>query len=136
MKLIETISTQYNIKIIQDCAQAHGATFDGNHVSSWGDISTYSFYPTKNLGCFGDGGAIATNNIEAANKVRLLREYGWKERYISNIPGINSRLDEIQAAILRVKLKWLEKENERRREIAKIYNNGLCDLEDLNSPSG
>jgi dTDP-4-amino-4,6-dideoxygalactose transaminase len=134
MKLIESISNQNNIRIIQDCAQAHGARFDENHVSSWGDLSTYSFYPTKNLGCFGDGGAVATNNIEAANKVRLLREYGWKERYISDIPGINSRLDEIQAAILRVKLMWLENENERRREIAKIYNNGLNDLEDLILP--
>lgn len=134
MSLIKNLSNQYNFRIIQDCAQAHGAKFNGIHLPSWGDLSIYSFYPTKNLGCFGDGGAVATNDIESASKVRLMREYGWKERYISTVPGINSRLDEIQAGILSVKLLTLENENKRRREIALMYNNGLNNLEELILP--
>ena len=95
-------------------------------VGTFGDAAAFSFYPTKNLGALGDGGAVVTNDAEAAERVRLLREYGWRERYVSYLPGINSRLDELQASILRVKLKYLDVENARRREIARIYDQRLA----------
>ena len=91
-----------------------------------GDIAAFSFYPTKNLGALGDGGAVATNDSDLAESVRLLREYGWRERYVSDIPGLNSRLDEIQAAILRVKLRHLDAENARRSRIAAEYDRLLA----------
>lgn len=134
MPLLHKIAKQNNIIIIEDCAQAHGAKFEGLPVSSWGDLSTYSFYPTKNLGAMGDGGAVVTNEPSLGKNVRLLREYGWGERYISDIKGVNSRLDELQAAILRVKLVFLEEENNRRREIANLYTKGLIGLRDLTLP--
>src|SRR5262249_15287448 len=93
-----------------------------------GDLAAFSFYPTKNLGALGDGGAVVTSNAEFAEKARSLREYGWKERYISESVGINSRLDPIQAAILSVKLRYLDQENARRREIAALYSNALKTL--------
>jgi|SRR3990167_4279877 len=117
----------YNIPVIEDCAQAAGAIYHGKHVGSIGKIGCFSFYPTKNLGCFGDGGAITTNDKKLDKNLRLLREYGWKKRYISSIHGYNSRLDEIQAAVLNVKLKYIDQDNERRREVAKIYGNGNYD---------
>lgn len=110
-----------NIKVLEDCAQAHGATYHGKRVGSWGDISAFSFYPTKNLGAYGDGGAILTNDAGLAERVRLLRQYGWRERYTSDIKGMNSRLDEMQAAILRVKLKHLGEWTVARRERAALY---------------
>lgn len=117
------------IKVIEDCAQAHGATYKGKPVGSMGDFGCFSFYPTKNLGAVGDGGMVVTQNPELAEKARLLREYGWKERYVSLLAGWNSRLDELQAAILRVKLKYLSEDNERRRQIAKIYTDKLSNTE-------
>lgn len=124
------ISRRHNLSVIEDCAQAHGALFKGKRVGSWSDIACFSFYPTKNLGAIGDGGMVVTDNQELASKVRLLREYGWKQRFESAIPGWNSRLDEIQAAILRVKLKYLDRDNERRAQRARRYCEGLndCDL--------
>lgn len=122
---ILTIAKKYDLKVIEDCAQAHGAVYSGKRAGSFGDISCFSFYPTKNLGAIGDGGAVATNNPELAEKVRLLREYGWAERYISHISGWNSRLDEIQAAILRVKLRTLDADNGKRAKIASLYDKGL-----------
>ena len=124
------ISRRHNLYVIEDCAQAHGATYKGKRVGSWGDIACFSFYPTKNLGAIGDGGIVVTDNKELADKVRLLREYGWMERFKSDIPGWNSRLDEIQSAILRVKLKHLEEDNEMRRRWAALYIEELktCDL--------
>ena len=110
-----------NIFVIEDCSQAHGAMYHGRKVGAWGDIAAFSFYPTKNLGELGDGGAVVTKNPELAEKVRLLREYGWKERYVSQIKGMNSRLDELQAAVLRVKLRHLDGWNERRRQLAALY---------------
>lgn len=109
------------IVVLEDCAQAHGATYRGKRVGSYGDIAAFSFYPTKNLGALGDGGAIVTNNPELAERVKLLRQYGWKERYSSAIKGVNSRLDELQAALLRVKLKHLDGWNAARRERAALY---------------
>jgi dTDP-4-amino-4,6-dideoxygalactose transaminase len=95
-------------------------------VGTWGALAAFSFYPTKNLGGYGDGGAIATDDGEAAEKLRLLREYGWKERYISQLPGTNSRLDELQASVLRVKLRYLDGENRTRQELAGIYDHCLA----------
>lgn len=116
------IAKANNLRVIEDCAQAHGAIYDGRRIGSFGDLSCFSFYPTKNLGALGDGGAVVTNDGELAGKVRMLREYGWQERYISHVRGWNSRLDEIQAAVLQVKLKNLDLDNGRRQEIAAIYN--------------
>lgn len=115
------IAKRWNLKVIEDCAQAHGAEIKGRKVGSFGDAGVFSFYPTKNLGAIGDGGAVVTDSYKIAERVRYLREYGWKERFISLMPGVNSRLDEIQAGILRVKLRYLSKDNERRREIARCY---------------
>ncbi|MFX0201288.1 MAG: DegT/DnrJ/EryC1/StrS family aminotransferase [Candidatus Hodarchaeota archaeon] len=124
------ISRRHNLYVIEDCAQAHGALFKGKRVGSWSDIACFSFYPTKNLGAIGDGGMVVTDDHELASKVRLLREYGWKQRFKSAIPGWNSRLDEIQAAILRVKLQYLDRDNERRIKWAHRYRQELnhCDL--------
>jgi len=131
------IAKRYNLYLIEDCAQAHGASFQGRKVGNWGDLATFSFYPTKNLGAFGDGGAIVTNNSALAERVRQLREYGWRERYISESAGMNSRLDELQAAILRVKLRYLDEDNHRRREIAQQYNALLANTNlILPSPQG
>ena len=109
------------IAVLEDCAQAHGATYHGKRVGSYGDIAAFSFYPTKNLGAYGDGGAIVSNNAELVERVNLLRQYGWRERYTSDIKGMNSRLDELQAAVLRVKLRHLDKWNSARRERAALY---------------
>ncbi|KXK13500.1 MAG: Glutamine--scyllo-inositol transaminase [Chloroflexi bacterium OLB14] len=116
-----------NIFVIEDCAQAHGAKYHGQPVGSHGDIAAFSFYPTKNLGAFGDGGMVVTDNSALAEKATLLRQYGWKNRYISQIKGTNSRLDELQAAMLRVKLKYLDIWNRRRRELANHYLRLLAD---------
>ena len=113
------------IWVLEDCAQAHGATYRGRRVGSIGDIAAFSFYPTKNLGAYGDGGAIVTDNPELAARVNLLRQYGWRERYRSEIKGLNSRLDELQAALLRVKLRHLDGWNGARRERAAVYNEAI-----------
>ena len=121
MDEIVSIARRHGLKIVEDCAQAHGAKSQDRHVGTWGDAAAFSFYPTKNLGALGDGGAVVTNSAEVAERVRMLRQYGWKERYISSIPGVNSRLDELQAAVLRAKLPSLASDNARRREIAATY---------------
>ena len=121
MEEILTIARQQGLKIVEDCAQAHGAEINGRKVGTFGDAGAFSFYPTKNLGGIGDGGAVVTNSEEIAARVRELREYGWRERYVSAIQGMNSRLDELQAAILRVKLPYLLESNKRRRELATRY---------------
>jgi dTDP-4-amino-4,6-dideoxygalactose transaminase len=115
------IARARKIFVLEDCAQAHGATYRGKRVGSYGDIAAYSFYPTKNLGAYGDGGAIVTNDAALADRVNLLRQYGWRERYASDIKGLNSRLDELQAAILRVKLRHLDAWNAARRARAVLY---------------
>ena len=121
MDAIMEIANKNNFKVIEDCAQTHGAEYNGKRVGSIGDVGCFSFYPTKNLGAIGDGGALVTNDDQLAEKIKLLREYGWKERYISSKEGWNSRLDELQAAILHVKLKHLDEDNFRRNKHAKIY---------------
>ena len=124
------IAREHDLYVIEDCAQASGATYQGKRVGSFGDISCFSFYPTKNLGAIGDGGMVATNDPELARRARLLHEYGWAERYVSHTQGWNSRLDELQAAILRVKLPYLDRDNQKRARIADQYNDALsgCDL--------
>lgn len=128
MPAIMAFAREHHLYVIEDCAQAHGAECCINADAEWkkvgtiGDVAAFSFYPTKNLGGFGDGGCVVTNNPEIAEKVRLLRQYGWRERFISSVSGWNSRLDEIQAAVLRVKLRKLDEWNEERRKIAAIYD--------------
>jgi len=125
ISLIMDIARKHGIFVVEDCAQAHGAKYHDRIVGSWGDIACFSFYPTKNLGALGDGGMVVTDNHDLANRVRLLREYGWTERYVSDIPGWNTRLDEIQAAILRVKLRHLDDDNRKRHQIAGLYDREL-----------
>jgi dTDP-4-amino-4,6-dideoxygalactose transaminase len=125
MDPIIEIARKYNLHVLDDAAQAHGARYRCKRVGSLTDITGWSFYPGKNLGAFGDGGAITTNDSSLADKVRLLRNYGSRKKYFNEEKGINSRLDELQAAILRVKLRRLDKWNERRRRIASRYNNEL-----------
>jgi len=123
---IMEIAHQHNLFVVEDCAQAHGAGYRGRPVGSWGHLATFSFYPTKNLGACGDGGIVITNDQGLAGQVRLLRQYGWRERYVSSLKGLNSRLDELQAAILRVKLRHLDGWNDRRRLLACLYNERLA----------
>jgi dTDP-4-amino-4,6-dideoxygalactose transaminase len=129
MDPILAIAHKYNLAVIEDAAQAHGALFKDRRVGALGDAGCFSFYPSKNLGAFGDGGIVVTNNPEIAEKVRMLRHGGQKTRYDHQLLGQNSRLDELQAAILRVKLPYLEKWNERRRHIAALYTALLGDSE-------
>ncbi len=126
MPAIMEIAERYGLHVVEDCAQAHGAGIKGRKVGRFGDIAAFSFYPTKNLGALGDGGAIITNEPQLADKVRLLRQYGWREHNVSEMPGYNSRLDELQAAILRVKLKYLDRDNEHRRSVAGVYDKALA----------
>jgi dTDP-4-amino-4,6-dideoxygalactose transaminase len=128
------VARRYGIRVIEDCAQAHGAKYCDKRLGTWGDLGCFSFYPTKNLGAFGDGGAVVTNDKELAERVRLLREYGWSDRYVSRIAGWNSRLDEIQAALLRVKLRYLDSGNSERSRIAGLYNEGLKGMHVLTPP--
>jgi dTDP-4-amino-4,6-dideoxygalactose transaminase len=116
------------IPVIEDCAQAHGATYGGCKAGAIGAMAAFSFYPSKNLGCYGDGGAVVTDDPATAEKFRMLRNYGQRRRYHHEIVGINSRLDELQAAILSVKLPHLDVWNRRRRQIAALYTAGLADL--------
>lgn len=121
MPEIVALARKHTIKVIEDCAQAAGAEYAGHKTGSMGDIGCFSFYPTKNLGAFGDGGAVVTSDGQIHAKVTALRQYGWNDRRISVSFGWNSRLDEMQAAILRVRLKRLDADNARRRAIADLY---------------
>jgi len=125
MDKIWEVANKYNLKVIEDSAQAHGAMYKGKRTGALGDASGFSFYPGKNLGCMGDGGCITTNDNELAQKIRALRNYGSHKKYCNLYKGVNSRLDEIQAGILDVKLPYLEEDNAKRREIAKYYLNNI-----------
>jgi dTDP-4-amino-4,6-dideoxygalactose transaminase len=134
MPAILEIARRFGLWVIEDCAQSHGATIGGQRTGTFGDIAAFSFYPTKNLGALGDGGAVVTNDAGLAEQTRLLREYGWRDRYVSAIPGLNSRLDTLQAAILRVKLRYLDEENARRHALARRYTELLAGA-DLRLPA-
>ena len=129
MGSILEIAEKYNLKIVEDCCQAHGASYNGKKAGSMGDIGCFSFYPSKNLGAYGDGGAIVTSDEKILEKVSMLRNYGQKIKYNHLIKGFNGRLDNIQAAILRVKLKYLDEWNKARRKYALIYNSLLEDAD-------
>jgi len=135
MDPINEKAQQYGLKVVEDAAQAHGARYKGRRVGSLGDAAGFSFYPGKNLGAFGDGGAVVTNDGDVAEKIRLLRNYGSKEKYRHEEMGYNSRLDEIQAALLRVKLKKLDAWNQRRRELARLYRDNLSNIHELILPA-
>lgn len=121
MPAILAIARQRGLRVVEDCAQSHGAGCAGRRTGAWGDAAAFSFYPTKNLGALGDGGMVVTDDPGVAERVRLLRQYGWRDRYVSATPGWNSRLDELQAAILRVKLPHLDADNRKRRGRAAQY---------------
>ncbi len=128
MDTLLALARPHNLFVIEDCAQAHGARYKGQRVGTLGDAAAFSFYPTKNLGAIGDGGAVVTNNPAVANRLKMLRQYGWQQRYISDIAGYNSRLDELQAAFLRVKLRHLDSFNATRRHLADLYCQQLAHL--------
>jgi dTDP-4-amino-4,6-dideoxygalactose transaminase len=121
MPALLEIARAHDLAVVEDCAQAAGASISGRRVGTWGDAAAFSFYPTKNLSALGDGGAVVARDPDVIRRVGRLREYGWTQRYVSETPGFNSRLDELQAAVLRVKLRYLDAENDRRREIAGAY---------------
>ena len=118
-------AAKHGVAVIEDCSQAHGATYAGRKVGNHGHVACYSLYPTKNLGALGDGGVLTTDDVALADRIGAIRQYGWKERYISAEVGVNSRLDELQAAILRVKLTRLDANNARRQAIAAAYDAAL-----------
>jgi dTDP-4-amino-4,6-dideoxygalactose transaminase len=121
------LARRHGAKVIEDCAQSHGAAIGNRKTGAWGDAAAFSFYPTKNLAAIGDGGAVAANDPAVGGRARAFREYGWKDRYVSETAGANSRMDELQAAILRVKLRYLDFANARRREIADAYCGALSE---------
>lgn len=127
MDVICEIAEKYGLEIIEDCAQAHGATLNGKMAGTYGKIGAFSFYPTKNLGALGDAGAIITNNDKIYEKLKALRNYGSEKKYFNKFIGRNSRLDELQAAFLNVKLPFLNKINNHKRELATLYNTQLTD---------
>lgn len=127
MDQILAIAREFKLKVIEDCAQAHGAVFKGKKAGSFGDFGAFSFYPTKNLGALGDGGAVVTRNGNQNQAIRMLRNYGSGEKYYNEVVGYNSRLDELQAAFLNVKLSHLEAINDHKRRLASLYDHQLND---------
>lgn len=125
MDKIMDIAKKHNLKVVEDCAQAHGTTYNNKKCGTYGDIACWSFYPTKNLGAFGDGGAITTDNESYAEFIKTIRNYGSKIHYENEVVGMNSRLDELQAGLLRVKLKYLDELNAERQMIALRYNSEI-----------
>ena len=125
MPEIMAIARQYDLLVLEDCAQSHGSEVEGKKCGNWGDAAGFSFYPGKNLGALGDAGAITTNDLELANTLKALRNYGSHKKYENLYQGVNSRLDEIQAAMLRVKLRYLDTETNQRRSVANYYSKGI-----------
>lgn len=134
MNAIMPLAAHHGCMVIEDCAQAHGATLAGRKAGTFGNAAAFSFYPTKNLGAFGDGGAILTDSGEIAARIRSLRQYGWQKRYISATAGCNSRLDELQAAFLHIRLRHLEAENNARRKLAAMYMERLAGIDAIALP--
>jgi dTDP-4-amino-4,6-dideoxygalactose transaminase len=131
---INSLARKYGLRVIEDAAQAHGSKYKGRRVGTLGDAAAFSFYPSKCLGAFGDGGAVVTNDDALADKVRVLRNYGSRIKYCNEVIGLNSRLDEIQAAILRVKLRHLDDWNNRRRMLAADIDTALSEIHDIVTP--
>ena len=125
MPSIRTVAEKYKLFVIEDCAQSHGASVSGRMTGSWGTIGCFSFFPTKNLGAFGDAGAVVTDSDEIAQRIRLLRNYGSIQKYVHEIEGVNSRLDELQAALLRVKLRHLPQLLQGRQRVADHYRRAI-----------
>jgi dTDP-4-amino-4,6-dideoxygalactose transaminase len=125
MTSIMDIADRHELSVIEDCAQAHGAELGSHKVGTFGHLAAFSFYPTKNLGALGDAGIVVTGDKNRYDKLLALRQYGWRQRYISSSEGVNSRLDELQAAVLRVKLRYLDTDNARRRQIAAVYGRAI-----------
>jgi dTDP-3-amino-2,3,6-trideoxy-4-keto-D-glucose/dTDP-3-amino-3,4,6-trideoxy-alpha-D-glucose/dTDP-2,6-dideoxy-D-kanosamine transaminase len=142
MAALRTLADRYRVALVEDCAQSHGSSVGDVRTGTFGDAAAFSFYPTKNLGGLGDGGAVVTSSPLIAERVKSLRCYGWKDRYVMSLPGgRNSRLDELQAALLRVRLPYLEQRNARRREICDRYQKAAPMLNFVNggpesTPSG
>ena len=135
MDLIADIAKRHHLKVIEDAAQAHGARYKGKRVGSLGDAAAFSFYPGKNLGAWGDAGAVVTNDEALANTIRILRNYGSQVKYHHHLKGVNSRLDSLQAAFLRVKLRYLDEWNSRRENVARHYLNAMTEIPELVLPS-
>ena len=125
MVKIQQIANKHNLIVIEDAAQSHGAEINKQRMGSWGHAAGFSFYPGKNLGCYGDGGAVTTNDSVIADRIRMIANYGSKQKYQHELIGLNSRLDELQAGFLRVRLRNLDQENKRRQEIATYYNQNI-----------
>lgn len=134
MDPLKALAARHNLKLIEDAAQAHGALYRGGVAGQLGDAAAFSFYPGKNLGALGDGGAVTTSDDDLADKIRTLRNYGSKVKYYNEVPGYNSRLDEVQSALLSVKLPKLNADNARRRAIAAIYDKELAGIDGLALP--
>ncbi|MDN0082656.1 DegT/DnrJ/EryC1/StrS family aminotransferase [Crenobacter sp. SG2305] len=132
---ILAVARRHGLKVIEDAAQAHGARYKGRRTGSLGDAAGFSFYPGKNLGALGDGGMVVCQDAELAERVRMLANYGSRQKYVHELPGFNSRLDELQAAFLRAKLPQLDAENARRAELAASYQSGLAALPSLITPT-
>lgn len=128
MQPIRDIADKYNLKIVEDCAQSHGAAYAGRKTGTWGDIGCFSFYPSKNLGAYGDAGAIVTDDEKLAEDIRVFRNYGSEKRYYNKVVGTNSRLDEMQAGLLRIKLAHIKEITKERQKIAQRY------LKEINNP--
>jgi len=128
------IAKKHKLLVIEDCAQATGALYKGKRVGSLGDMGCFSFYPTKNLGALGDAGMVVTNNIDFAEAVRLIRSYGERKKYVNDRKGINSRMDDLQAAVLRIKLKHVDQWNQQRQEKAALYLRSLPDVAEITLP--
>ena len=126
---IRAVCQKESLQLVEDCAQSAGASWAGRMTGTWGEAASFSFYPTKNLGALGDGGGVVAADPAVAQRIRMLREYGWSKRNMSRFPGMNSRLDELQASILRVKLKSLAGDNRKRRKLAELYNRGIVNPE-------
>ncbi len=127
MSQIQAIADEFNLLVIEDCAQSFGSAYQGKNTGTLGVVGAFSFFPSKNLGCFGDGGMITTNDDEVASQIKLLRNHGSSRQYHHDVIGFNSRLDEIQAVILRIKLRKIDAYNRNRLEIAKAYNHRLAE---------
>jgi dTDP-4-amino-4,6-dideoxygalactose transaminase len=135
MEPILEIAKKHNLKVVEDAAQAHGARYFGKRIGTFGDVACFSFYPGKNLGAYGDGGAVVTNKEEIAMQVEKIADHGSLKKYIHEIEGVNSRLDSVQAAVLDVKLKYLDQWNESRRKNAYVYNELLKDIDGVITPA-